>query len=114
MKVLELEVTDYCCTPLHDGAIDGARALAMAPVLAALADPVRLRIVSMLLAAPEGSSCGCDLEEPLGLSQPTVSHHLKILREAGLVVGEKRGRWVHYRVVPERLTEIGEALVASG
>lgn len=113
MKLLELEVTDYCCTPLHDGAIDEEKAQAMAPVLGALADPVRLRIVSMLLAAPEGTSCGCDLEEPLGLAQPTVSHHLKVLREAGLVEGEKRGRWVHYRVVPERLSEIGAALVAS-
>jgi len=111
VKVLELEVTDYCCTPLHDGAIDEERALAMAPVLSALADPVRLRIVSMLLAAPDGSSCGCDLEEPLGLTQPTISHHLKVLREAGLVEGEKRGRWVHYRVVRERLSEISAALV---
>jgi ArsR family transcriptional regulator len=101
---------DVCCTPLHEGAIDEDRALAMAPVLSALADPVRLRIVSMLLDAPEGSSCGCDLEMPLGLSQPTISHHLKILREAGLVVGEKRGRWVHYHVVTERLDEIAEAL----
>lgn len=105
-----LEVTELCCTPLHDGAIDESRAEAMAPVLAALADPVRLRIVSMLLAAPEGSSCGCDLEEPLGLSQPTVSHHLKVLREAGLVEGERRGRWVHYRVIPQRLTEIADSL----
>jgi ArsR family transcriptional regulator len=113
MKVLEVEVTDYCCTPLHHGVIDEERALAMAPVLAALADPIRLRIVSMLLAAPGGTSCGCDLEERLGLAQPTVSHHLRILREAGLVEGEKRGRWVHYRVVPERLFEISEALVAS-
>lgn len=105
-----LEVNELCCTPLYDGAIDETRANAMAPVLAALADPVRLRIVSMLLAAPDGSSCGCDLEEPLGLSQPTVSHHLKVLREAGLIEGERRGRWVHYRVVPERLTEIADAL----
>lgn len=112
VKLLELEVTDLCCTPLHDGAIDEPRALAMAPVLAALADPVRLRIVSMLLASPDGTSCGCDLEDPLGLSQPTVSHHLKILREAGLVEGEKRGRWVHYRVLTDRLSEIAEALVA--
>jgi ArsR family transcriptional regulator len=106
------EVTELCCTPLHDGAIDGPRAEAMAPVLAALADPVRLRIVSMLLASPDGTSCGCDLEGPLGLSQPTVSHHLKVLREAGLVVGERRGRWVHYRVVSERLDEIARALTA--
>ena len=105
-----LETAELCCTPLHDGAIDETRAEAMAPVLAALADPVRLRIVSMLLAAPEGSFCGCDLEEPLGLSQPTVSHHLKVLREAGLIRGERRGRWVHYSVIPDRLTEIADAL----
>lgn len=107
-----LETNELCCTPLHDGAIDEARAEAMAPVLSALADPVRLRIVSMLLAAPEGSFCGCDLEEPLGLSQPTVSHHLKVLREAGLIQGERRGRWVHYSVIPDRLTEIADALTA--
>lgn len=101
---------EICCTPLHEGAIDERRANAMVPMLAALADPVRLRIVSMMLAAPEGSCCGCDLEEPLGLSQPTVSHHLRVLREAGLIEGERRGRWVHYRVVPDRLEEIGRAL----
>jgi ArsR family transcriptional regulator len=105
-----LEATEVCCTPLHAGAIDEARAEAMAPVLAALADPVRLRIVSMLLASAEGSACGCDLEEPLGLSQPTVSHHLKVLREAGLIEGERRGRWVHYSVIPERLIEVADAL----
>lgn len=101
---------DICCTPLDAGDIDETGALAMAPMLAALADPVRLRIVSILLAASDGSCCGCDLEEPLGLSQPTISHHLRVLREAGLVVGEKRGRWVHYHVVPERLTELAEAI----
>lgn len=110
MKVIE--ATEVCCTPLHDGAIDEERASAMAPMLGALADPVRLRIVSMLLAAPDGTACGCDLEAPLRLSQPTVSHHLRILREAGLVSGEKQGRWVHYRVVPDRLTEIANALTA--
>ena len=101
---------EICCTPLHEGTIDESRAEAMAPMLAALADPMRLRIISILIDAPEGSSCGCDLETPLGLSQPTVSHHLKVLREAGLVEGERRGRWVHYRVVPARLTEIVGAL----
>ena len=101
---------DYCCTPLFEGVIDDQEAVEMAPVLAALADPVRLRIVSMLAAAPDGSACGCDLEGPLGLSQPTVSHHLKVLREAGLVDGERRGRWIHYSIVPERLNEIREAL----
>lgn len=110
VEMSSIEVRDVCCTPLHDGAFDEDRAMAMAPMLSALADPVRLRMVSMLLAAPGGTSCGCDLEGPLGLSQPTVSHHLKVLREAGLVTGEKRGRWVHYRVVAERLTEIADSL----
>lgn len=109
--VVTIEVSDYCCTPLSEGAIDEPTAAAMAPVLGALADPVRLRIVSMLMAAPDGTSCGCDLEEPLGLSQPTISHHLKVLREAGLIEGEKRGRWVHYRVVSERLAEVAESLL---
>lgn len=105
-----MEVFEVCCTPLHEGAIDDDMAGAMAPMLAALADPVRLRIVSMLIESEDGSCCGCDLEGPLGLSQPTISHHLKVLREAGLVHGEKQGRWVHYRVVPERLAEISESL----
>lgn len=104
---------DYCCTPLFEGVIDGAAATEMAPLLAALGDPVRLRIVSMLAAAPDGAACGCDLEIPLGLAQPTVSHHLRILREAGLVEGDRRGRWVYYRVVPERLEEIREALAPT-
>ncbi len=101
---------DYCCTPLFEGVLDEAQAVETASMLAALADPMRLRIVSMLAAAPDGVACGCDLEVPLGLSQPTVSHHLKVLREAGLVANERRGRWVHYWVVPERLEEIRLAL----
>lgn len=107
------DVVDFCCTPLSQGAIDETEAADMAPVLAALADPVRLRIVSMLIAAPEARACGCDMEEPLGLSQPTISHHLKVLREAGLVSGEKVGRWVFYQVVPERLAEVSRALSPS-
>lgn len=104
---------DICCTPLHEGEIDAERAEAMAPVVSALADPMRLRMVSMLLAAPEGCACGCDLETPLGLSQPTVSHHLKVLREAGLVEGERQGRWVYYRVITERLGELAKALTPA-
>ena len=101
---------EYCCTPVFEGVLDEEAANEMAPVLGALADPVRLRIVSMLAAAPDGAACGCDLETPLGLSQPTVSHHLKILREAGIVEGDRQGRWVYYRVVPERLEELRDAL----
>ncbi len=104
---------DYCCTPLFEGVIDDSDADEMAPLLAALGDPVRLRIVSMLAASPDGAACGCDLETPLGLSQPTVSHHLKILREAGLIEGRRDGRWIHYRVVPQRLSEIRDALTPT-
>ena len=102
---------EACCTPLHEGTIDERAAAEMAPVLAALADPVRLRIISILVDSEDGSCCGCDLEEPTGLSQPTISHHLKVLREAGLVSGEREGRWVHYRVVEERLREVSESLM---
>lgn len=99
-----------CCSPVFEGVLEPDQAQRTAQLLAALADPVRLRIVSMLAAAPDGAACGCELEDPLGLSQPTVSHHLRILREAGLVAGERRGRWVHYSLVPERLTDVTDAL----
>jgi ArsR family transcriptional regulator len=104
---------EFCCTPLMEGAIGEAEAAEMAPMLAALADPARLRIISMLAAAPGRTSCGCDLESPLGLSQPTVSHHLKILKEAGLVKGTRKGRWVFYSLVEGRLGEIAVALSGS-
>lgn len=101
---------EYCCPPIFDGVLDESDATEMAGLMTALADPARLRIVSMLAAARDGQACGCDLEEPLGLSQPTVSHHLKILREAGLIEGTRKGRWIYYRVVPGRLAEIRDAL----
>ena len=68
----------------------------------ALADPVRLRLLSLIAAAPEGTACSCDLEEPVGKSQPTVSHHLSVLADAGLITKEKVGRWVNCTIVPER------------
>jgi ArsR family transcriptional regulator, arsenate/arsenite/antimonite-responsive transcriptional repressor len=105
-----VNMTMKCCEPVFDGVLEAEGANRTAALLAALADPVRLRIVSMLAAAPDGTACGCELEDPLGLAQPTVSHHLGILREAGLVVGERRSRWVHYRLVPERMAEIRDAL----
>jgi ArsR family transcriptional regulator len=99
-----------CCSPVFAGALDAEEATRTARLLAALADPVRLRIVSMLAENGGSSACGCELEAPLGLSQPTISHHLRILREAGLVVGVRQGRWVHYSLVTERMAEIREAL----
>jgi len=80
-----------------------ARAQQLAADLAAVADPVRLRLLSMLISAEAGEVCVCEMVEPIGRSQPTVSHHLKILVEAGLIAGEKRGRWVWYRALPEKM-----------
>lgn len=79
------------------------RAAELSRDFAVLADPVRLRLLSLLASAPTGEACVCELVAPLDRTQPTVSHHLKILAEAGLIVGEKRGRWVWYRPVPARL-----------
>jgi ArsR family transcriptional regulator len=83
-------------------------AIELARVLGALADPVRLRLLSLVASCEE--ICSCDLEVPLGKSQPTVSHHTKVLAEAGLLVGEKRGRWVWWRVEPRRLAAVRAAL----
>lgn len=98
-----------CCPPLADGAISPADAIDLAAVFKALADPVRLRILSALIAA-DGRICACDFVSVAGKSQPTVSHHLKVLREARLVEGERRGTWVWYTVIPSRLAEIRRAI----
>lgn len=97
-----------CCAPVLASPLDRAEAETLATAFAALADPVRLRLLS--LVAEAGEVCSCDLQEPLGKSQPTVSHHTKVLSEAGLIVGEKRGRWVWWSVVPERVAELRAAL----
>jgi ArsR family transcriptional regulator len=99
-----------CCAPLGSDTLAIADAETVAHAFKALADPVRLRLLSIIAAAPTGEVCACDLTGPVGKSQPTVSHHLKVLREAGLVTSEKRGTWVHYRVVPERLAALRDVL----
>src|SRR5215207_6531873 len=95
---------NMCCAPILSAPIAEADAGELADTFAALADPVRLRLLSLIAAA--GEVCSCNLIEPLGKSQPTVSHHTKALAEAGLIVGEKRGKWMWWRVVPERLAEV--------
>ncbi|MGH9189562.1 MAG: metalloregulator ArsR/SmtB family transcription factor [Acidimicrobiales bacterium] len=95
-----------CCPAVLASPLSESRAGEVARDFAVLADPVRLRLLSLLASAPAGEACVCELVEPLARSQPTVSHHLKVLAEAGLIVGEKRGRWVWYRPVPERLTQL--------
>jgi ArsR family transcriptional regulator len=101
---LALVDTTPCCAPLQDAALSQEDAVELSRRLKALADPARLRLVSLLMTAPDGEACTCDLTEPLGLSQPTVSHHLKRLAEAGLVTGERRGVWTYYRVDPDALS----------
>ncbi len=96
-----------CCSVLVEPVSD-AQAQRLATAFAALADPVRLRLFSMIAAA--GTECSCNLVEPIGKSQPTVSHHTKVLADAGLIAGEKAGRWVNWSVVPERLEELRAAL----
>lgn len=98
-----------CCTPVRLDALDEAEAAVLAQSFAALADPVRLRLLSFITSSPE-EVCACDLVEPSGRSQPTVSHHMKILVDAGLVTREKRGLWVWYRAVPERLDALRAVL----
>ena len=97
-----------CCAPLTSGRVDGREAAELAKVLSALADPVRLQLVS--LVAANGEVCSCDLEEPLGRSQPTISHHTTVLVEAGLLRGRKQGRWTWWSLVPGRLAQVRAAL----
>jgi len=99
-----------CCAPLVAEPLAPEEAVALAGVLKALADPARLRIVSMLAAHENGEACVCDLTEPLGLSQPTVSHHMKTLVEAGLVRREKRGVWAYFSLVPGALDGVARVL----
>ena len=97
-----------CCSPLATEALSEDEARDMAQIFGALSDPARLRMLSLIAA--EDEVCSCALEEPLGRSQPTISHHTRILSEAGLITGEKRGRWVWWRVVPERLRQVAQVL----
>jgi ArsR family transcriptional regulator len=99
------------CPPLLQGqALDADEAERLAGALKALADPARLRLLGLIQAQPGGEACVCNLTEPLGLSQPTVSHHLKVLREVGLVEREQRGSWAYFRVVPEPLAALATVL----
>ncbi len=100
-----------CCPPVLQGALGKADADELAAAFKALADPGRLRLLSFIAAQPEGEACVCHVVEPVGLSQPTVSHHLKLLHDAGLLDREKRGAWVYYRVNRARLEALRAALV---
>ncbi|MCL8024979.1 ArsR/SmtB family transcription factor [Nocardioides bruguierae] len=101
-----------CCAPLTAQPLDADAAEAVVPLLKALADPVRLRIVSLVAAHEGGEACVCDLQEAFELSQPTISHHLKVLHTAGVLDREKRGTWAYYRVRAETLGSVAALLAA--
>jgi len=103
---------DLCCPPLLAAPLDEDDAAELAGLLKALADPARLRLVSIVAAAPAGEVCACDLPGTLGRSQPTVSHHLSQLVKAGILEREQRGKWAWFRLRHQRLTALVDALSA--
>ena len=100
-----------CCPTIVTGQLSETEASELATLFAALGDPVRLRLLSVV--ASEGEVCSCNLEAPLGKSQPTISHHTRVLADAGLVAGERRGRWMWWRIVPEKLHRVRGSLGGS-
>ena len=102
--------TTYATSPLDGEPMEQTEAERLASVLKALADANRLRLISLIQASPAGEACVCELTEPLGLSQPTISHHLRILTDAGLLQRDKRGVWAYFRLVPEALTIIAGSI----
>jgi ArsR family transcriptional regulator len=105
-------IAAVCCAPVTAAPLDPTAAERLAGVFKALADPARLRLLSLIAAQPAGEACVCELTEPLGLGQPTVSHHLKILTDTGLLTRDKRGVWAYYRLVPDALPALAHILAA--
>jgi len=105
-----LPLAEACCTPLLRQPITAGQAADLARMFKALADPTRLRLVSMVAAHEGGEACVCELTEPLGLTQPTISHHLKILVDAGIFTRDKRGVWAYYALVPAALDALSAVL----
>lgn len=108
----QLPVTEAsgCCSPGLVPSLSREQASDMATIFKALADPARLQLLAIIKNSDNGEACVCDLTEPVGLTQPTVSHHLRILTEAGLITREKRGVWAWYALVPDRLAELADVL----
>ncbi len=110
---LLLDADTPCCPPLAEQRLPAATAAALAPAFKALGDPVRLRLLSMIASVPGGEICVCDLTGAFDLSGPTISHHLRVLREAGLVGAERRGTWVYYRACPGILRQLAALLTVE-
>ncbi|MGQ0466751.1 MAG: ArsR/SmtB family transcription factor [Sporichthyaceae bacterium] len=102
-----------CCTPMTRAPLDEGQAVDLAATFKALGDPVRLRLFSLIASHGDGEACVCDLTGEFDVSQPTISHHLKVLRDAGLLVSERRASWVYYRVVPDALAALCTLLAAA-
>jgi ArsR family transcriptional regulator, arsenate/arsenite/antimonite-responsive transcriptional repressor len=115
LPVLEpLPSAGTCCAPLGEAPLSVEQAAELAVHLKAIADPTRLRLLSLMLARPDLEACTCDLTEPLGLTQPTVTHHLRTLAKAGLIVPDRRvGNFTYYRVVTDALTGLADVLAPS-
>jgi len=109
MRLIQ-EIDQTCCPPVVGSALSEPEAERLAQALRVIADPARLRLVSLVAASQGGESCVCDLTDLLGLGQPTVSHHLKVLTDAGILHREKRGRWAYYRIEHEPLELLRGAL----
>jgi ArsR family transcriptional regulator len=107
LTVLSPADTAACCSPLSARPLSAEQAEQVAPLLKALADPVRLRLMSLIASHEGGEACVCDLNDAFDLSQPTISHHLKLLHEAGLLDRDKRGVWVYYRARTDALASLG-------
>jgi ArsR family transcriptional regulator len=102
-----------CCSPVTAGRLDDESAERLARVFKALGDPTRVKLLSLIAAAGDGGACVCDLVEPVNLAQPTVSHHMRQLVDAGLITREQRGKWAYYRVVEESLLAVARALTPA-
>jgi ArsR family transcriptional regulator len=110
---LPLLQSEVCCTPLTKQTISAEDAEKTALLFKALADPTRLRLISIVAASEGEEACVCDLTDPIGLSQPTVSHHLKILMDAGYLTRSKRGTWAYYQLVPGSLERLSQLLLTD-
>jgi ArsR family transcriptional regulator len=102
-----------CCEPLAREPLSAEQSVELSRVFKAMGDPVRLRLLSLIASNAGGEACVCDLTDVFDLSGPTISHHLKVLREAGLITGERRGTWVYYRVRPDLLAQVSAVLVPA-
>ncbi|MFB7311119.1 ArsR/SmtB family transcription factor [Streptomyces sp. NPDC056192] len=113
LRVLAQDDQAMCCSPMVREPLGEADAVGLARMFKAVSDPVRLRLLSLIASHEGGEACVCDLTGPFDVSQPTISHHLKVLREAGLVGSERRGTWVYYWVLPAALAQLSSLLQTS-